>query len=399
MVSIKIKFRPGKDNTQGTICYNITVSGKSRTMNAGLFLLNEEWDPLTSKVIFNENSRRYEETREIQKRINEDIEIISRVAHDLECRHISYDTEDIISSFKVYTSKFTVFRFMADNISRLKDFGKLRTAETYTATLNSFMRFRDSKDLSLYSLDSEIMEKYQSWLLSRGIIPNSVSFYIRIMRAIYNKAVNSGIIPDRKPFRYVYTGIDQTRKRAVPIHVLKKIRSLDLGSEPALDYARDMFMMSFYLRGMSFIDMAFLLKTDLKDMKITYRRRKTGRLLSIKWTPEMQQIIDKYPENPTRYLLPIIRTEGADERNTYRNESYRINSGLKKVAALAGTGTSLTLYCARHSWASVARSKGIPLGVISEGMGHNSESTTRIYLDSIDSGRIDRANSIVIRSL
>ena len=59
----------------------------------------------------------------------------------------------------------------------------------------------------------------------------------------------------------------------------------------------------------------------------------------------------------------------------------------------------LTMYVARHSWASAAKAKGIPVSVISEGMGHDSESTTQIYLASLDTSIVDSANSIILNSL
>ncbi len=188
-------------------------------------------------------------------------------------------------------------------------------------------------------------------------------------------------------------------KRALPLTVMKKIKALDLPPTTPADYARDMFLMSFFLRGMSFIDMAFLRKTDLTDNHIYYRRRKTGQPLKIAWTKEMQEILDKYPENPTRYLLPIITVNAINERQIYRYKSYSINRQLKKIAAMIKITSPLTLYCARHSWASAAKTKGIPLSIISEGMGHDSETTTRIYLASLDTTVIDKANSMIIKSL
>lgn len=160
-----------------------------------------------------------------------------------------------------------------------------------------------------------------------------------------------------------------------------------------------MFLMSFYLRGMSFIDMAYLKKTDLKNGSVVYRRRKTGQQLTIAWAPEMQAILDKYPDNPTQYLLPIIKTEGINERCAYRNIGYNINHNLKKIAGMVGINIPLTMYVARHSWASAAKAKGIPLSVISEGMGHDSEATTQIYLASLDTSVVDKANSLILKSL
>lgn len=185
----------------------------------------------------------------------------------------------------------------------------------------------------------------------------------------------------------------------MPLPAIKIIKTLDLSLNPSLDFARNMFLISFYLRGMSFIDMAFLKKSDLKNGYITYRRHKTGQQLVIEWTKEMQLILDKYPENSTDYLLPIIRKPGTNERYTYRNVGYNINHNLKIIAKMVGVTIPLTLYVARHSWASAAKAKGIPLSVISEGMGHDSEATTQIYLASLDTSVVDRANSLIISSL
>lgn len=243
------------------------------------------------------------------------------------------------------------------------------------------------------------MEGYEAHLKSRGNVPNTTSFYMRILRAVYNRAVESGIIEDRFPFRHVYTGIDKTVKRALPILCIKRINALDLSATPSVEFARDMFMMSFFLRGMSFIDMAFLRKSDLRHGYISYRRRKTGRLLTIAWTKEMQTLLAKYPENPTRYLLPIITRSDINEQTYYRNKAYRINHNLKTLASMAGLQMPVTLYCARHSWASVARAKGIPVHVISEGMGHDSEATTQIYLASLDNSLVDKANADILKGL
>lgn len=165
-----------------------------------------------------------------------------------------------------------------------------------------------------------------------------------------------------------------------------------------LEYARDMFLFSFYTRGMSFIDMAYLKKLDLKNGTITYRRRKTGQQLTIKWEKCMEDIIAKYGTNTaTHYLLPIITNPYSDERTQYRNAICRINVVLKEVAKLAGLHIPLTMHVARHYWASVAKSKNIPLSVISEGMGHDSEETTHIYLASLDTSLVDKANNLILK--
>lgn len=293
----------------------------------------------------------------------------------------------------------SLFTFMQKIIAGLRQQERIGTAEKYDSALNSFSNYRNNEDIMLDCITTEIMEDYEAWLKKTGLVPNTTSFYMRILRAVYNRAVEDDIIEDRKPFRRVYTGIAKTIKRALPLAVIRKIKTLDLTHTPDLDYARDMFLMSFYLQGMSFIDMVYLKKSDLRDGRVTYRRRKTGKLLTIRWIEDMQRILDKYPKNRSKYLLPIIRSAETDERMTYRHTGYKINYNLKRIAAMVGIEMPLTLYVARHSWASAAKNKGIPLTVISEGMGHNNEATTQIYLASLDTSAVDKANSLIIKSL
>lgn len=149
---------------------------------------------------------------------------------------------------------------------------------------------------------------------------------------------------------------------------------------------------------MSFVDMAYLRRNDLKGGFLTYRRRKTGQRLCIRWEGCMQALLDKYPVNESPYLLPIIRRSD-DERRQYLNAIHLVNRQLKTLSRKLGLSSPLTMYVARHSWASIARSKHIPLSVISEGMGHHSERTTQIYLASLGNVVIDRANSRILKEL
>ncbi len=292
-----------------------------------------------------------------------------------------------------------MFGCLSARIKQLRSQGRLRTAETYVSALRSFRDFRCGADVPLASMNSALAEAYEAHLRRRGNSLNTVSFYMRILRAAYNRAVREGFTQQRHPFRYVYTGIAKTVKRALPLAVIREINALDLSQEPSADFARDMFMLSFFLRGMSFIDMAMLRKSDLQGGYLRYCRRKTGQRLSVQWTAAMQRIVDKYPANRTPYLLPIITGAAADTRRAYLTASGRVNRHLKVIGERVGLAAPLTMYCARHSWASVARAEGIPLAVISEGLGHDSEATTRIYLAALDSAAVDRANAQILAAL
>ena len=400
MATIKPKFRPSSvADLEGTIYYQIIHDRKVRQLLTDYRVFPSEWDERRSAVTTTQRSERKALILSIRERIRWDMERLSKIGRRLDAVGLEYSADDLIDEFNRYEHEYSLFNFMEGIIVSLKQNGKLRTSETYRSTLNSFRKFRSDEDIMLDSITSRTMQDFEAWHRRRGVTSNTISFYTRILRAVYNRAVEDDIIEDRFPFRHVYTGVDKTVKRALPLAVIKKIKLLDLSMTPQLDYARDMFLLSFYLRGMSFIDMAFLNKTDLKGGYVTYCRRKTGQRLIIEWTKEMQGILDKYPENSTDYLLPIIRSTGINERCSYRNTGYNINYSLKQIAGMVGVAIPLTLYVARHSWASAAKAKGIPISVISEGMGHDSESTTRIYLASLDTSVVDRANSLILKSL
>ncbi len=400
MSSVKVKFRPSSiAGIEGTVYYQIIHARKTRQLATEYKIFPSEWNERRCTLLVPQNSHRTSFVQSIRERIRWDMVRLNKIAIRLESQCISYSADDIILEFMTYARKYSLFNFMESLIVALKEKGKIRTSETYRAALNSFKKYRNTEDMTFDAFTSDVVEYYEASLQKQGISPNTTSFYMRILRAVYNRAVEKDIVEQQNPFRHVYTGIDKTVKRALAIPAIKKIKILDLSFNPTLDFARDMFMLSFYMRGMSFIDMAYLRKSDLENGYVTYRRRKTGQSLIIKWTREMQLILDKYPENMTCYLLPIITSPGTNERYAYKRVAYKINHHLKKLAEIIGVSIPLTMYCARHSWASAAKAKGIPLGVISEGMGHDSEATTQIYLASLDTTAVDKANAAIIKAL
>ena len=383
MTSIKVKFRPSAtDGKEGSIYYQVIRNRAVRQIGTELRLYESEWDKRTASVrIYGEiGDSRKKYLQAVAERVRWDCKCLQAVIARLERKGGNYTADDVAGEFNSRTDGLSLFHFMQGIIGQLS--------------------FRNGQDLLLCELDEDTALLYEAWLKGRGNCPNTVSFYMRILRAVYNRAVEKGLTEQKHPFKHVYTGIDKTVKRAVPLEAIRRIKGLDLTLKPHLDYARDMFLFSFYTRGMSFIDMAYLRKSDLKDGILTYRRRKTGQRLSVRWESCMEEIVVKYKDAyNTEYLLPIITDPLADGRKQYRNAIYRVNTALKKVARLAGFSVPLTMYYGRHSWASIAKSKNIPLSVISEGMGHDSEETTRIYLASLDTSVIDEANSLILKSL
>lgn len=399
MTSINVKLRPStSEGKEGTIYYQIIHNRVIRQQKTDYHLFTHEWDEKRSTVIINDSRSNYLQT--VKERIEWDLRRWQSIIRQHENKRIVYSADDIIDTFRKTSADHTLFNFMQSVISQLQLIGKERTAETYHSTLKSIIKFRQEQDILLVDIDSDLMLMYEAYLQSSGITRNSISFYMRILRAVYNRAVEKELTENRHPFKHVYTGIEKTVKRAIPLKNIKQIKNLELPIKSALDFARDIFLFSFYTRGMSFIDIAFLKKKDLANGILSYRRRKTGQQLFIRWEKCMQDILDKYKENDdSPYMLPIIIPQAKHERKQYKNVLYRINKSLKDIGQLIKLPIPLTMYVARHSWASAARSKNIPISVISEGMGHDSEKTTQIYLASLDTAVVDKANRIILKDL
>ena len=394
MTSIKIKFRPSTvDGKEGGIYFQIIHNRVVRQLNTEYKVFAEEWNAESENIVI--KGSRFNFLLGIQERLSWDATRLEKVVRTLETERRRFTADDMITMFHKLTKESSLFNFMHGVIAQLKQLGKIRTSETYTATLRSFMAFRESQDVPLDGISSDMMLLYEAHLKTRDVSMNTISFYIRNLRAVYNRAVEKGLTPQNNPFRHVYTGVDKTIKRAIPIKTIKELKELDLSLKPSLDFARDMFMFSFYTRGMSFIDMAYLKKSNLQNGILTYRRRKTGQQLSIKWEKCMEDIVSKYPKNQTDYLLPIIK-ETVNERRQYDNALHLVNYHLKDLSSILKLQRPLTMYVARHSWASAAKAKNIPLSVISEGMGHDSETTTQIYLASLETSVVDKANKMIL---
>ncbi len=400
MASVKVKFRPSSVNgKEGTIYYQIIQNRVIRQLKTDYRIFNCEWNNKEERISI-ENNKRCDLLLSLKERIDLDLKHLNSVINQLENRMTKYTADDVVSLFQQQTSEQSLFNFMQIVIARLQQLGKIRTAENYSCTLKSFMRFRDDKDVHLCEVNSDLIELYEAYLQKNGVIRNTSSFYMRILRAVYNRAVEKELVKQCNPFKHVYTGVDKTVKRAISLSDIKRMKNLDLSSQPHLEFARDMFLFCFYTRGMSFIDMAHLKKKDLQNGCLSYHRRKTGQRLSIKWEKCMQEIVDKHPaERLSPYMLPVLRYPFKNTHIQYKNVMSNINRHLKDVAKQANIAIPLSLYCGRHSWASIAKNKNIPVSVISEGMGHDSEMTTQIYLASLDNAVVDKANHQILKEL
>lgn len=280
--------------------------------------------------------------------------------------------------------------------------GCYSTASNYHSTYLSIKTFTRGKDLPMSSVTKEWVNAYASFLHARGLVRNTVSFYMRIIRAVYNRALLER--PFRtfgNPFREVYTGVDKTVKRSLRLNDIAKIAAMHSNSTRTRAFAltQDLFMFSFFSRGMCFVDMAALKWSNVHDGRIAYVRKKTGQKMDVKIEPCMRALMEKY-RSSSEYIFPILRSDDPVVRyRQYRNQLCRYNARLKMIGKDIGLSAPLTSYCSRHSWASACHDAGVSVSAISSALGHTNETTTQIYLSSMNGDVLDRANSRLLSRL
>ena len=366
ITSVKVKFRASRvSGKAGTIYYQLTHLRRTRCITTGIRLMPGEWDASAQRAVSPEPGR----VPVWQCRIECDVDRLHRIIRDLGREGRPYTVDEVADRFCAQSCGVGVTAFMREQIAQLTADNRLGTARNYTRTLRSFSGF-----------------------LGGGELPF----------AAFTEAVRRRLAEPASPFGGVYTGVDRTRKRAIDERLIARLKSLDLPVSGALPLARDLFVFSYCMRGMAFVDMAFLRKKDMRDGAIHYVRRKTGQRMTVHLEPCMREIIGRYAPRTrdTPYLFPVLTAE--DPARAYAQYQVALNYYnrlLKKLASLLGLDSGLSSYTSRHSWATAARNHNVPLPVISAGMGHTSERTTQIYLSALETSVIDSANRKILASL
>ncbi len=316
----------------------------------------------------------------------------------------------------------TFLAFLERDIDHLRQSGQYAAAKNRASAMSQLRRFLQQKgmrDIPFSHIQPPLIKEFELWL-RKHITRNSSSCYMRSLQKPYHTAVSLGLTADTHPFADVYCGVDRTPKRAISPRELRRIQLLDIptsfrqwtlscGKRPYgyyytetlryLEFSRDLFIFSFCMRGMAFVDIAYLRWSDIHNGTVIYSRRKTGQRIEVRLEALVRSIIDRWGTSGG-YLFPIIHSpvNEEEEYRQYKNGLTLYNRYLKLLGHLLGD-LPLTSYTSRHSWASTAQAEHVPLSVISQGMGHESERTTRIYLQSLDPTIIDRANHRILTSV
>ena len=300
--------------------------------------------------------------------------------------------------------------YMPEVIGMLKREGKFPAMHVYACTLRSYEKFcaeerypkNTTASLSMQEIFTpERLKEYEDWLAGQQSSPNTISTYMRTLQAVYNRWMSPGI-EGYNPvlFKDVYTKVESRTKRALTAEQMEQLRNTDfsvltLRKQQVLTY----FLLMFMLRGMPFIDLAHWRKSDLRNRRITYRRHKTGKLMVVDVPPDAMRLLQKYRDKTdSEYLFPLLHGGlfMEDHHHRYQETLRHFNRELARLMKQLLPVVSVSSYTARHTWATLAYHSGVPVGLISQSLGHSSIRVTMTYLKPFDAEVIDRINRQVI---
>lgn len=367
---------------------------KTTSIATGQAIPEECWDDRKKKIkgsfkgteaLFYLNNLLLKELVQYQDKINQ-----LRESGELEFLSIKQLKNRLVGKNK-YDS---FYEFGEAKVVELKATNRFGTAKNYQHLINVLRKFTKGRDVKFNEVNYEFLVDFERYHLSKpGNSINGVASYMRTLKAIFNRGIKAGIIKrEAYPFYNYQIKTVPTAKRAIKQESVKKILEMKIDPSDFMVHYRNYFILSYMLFGMSFIDMAFLKVENIRNGRIRFQRKKTSKLYDIKITEPLKEILNFYTKDKSsdEFILPIIKREKVElQYKDVKDALHRYNDGLKRLAKRCGIDEKLTSYVSRHSFATHAMLKNIPLIAISEMLGHSKLNTTQIYLKSLPSNLMD----------
>lgn len=406
MASIKVFLKKHKANIFGQypIVIRIIKNRKSKFIFTGQYCLPELWDDKN-----NCPKKKHPEKYELEVFIDKKKHEAQSLLLNLETENTNFTADSFKSILKVTTQKVAVLKYFDKTIENLKKAGKIGNARIYADSKRALSKYMNGKDLNFIDIDLSFLKKFEQHFKERGVTGNSISVYMRTLRSLYNLAISEKCAKiENYPFKEykVSSLFSETEKRALTKPQIMNIVNLKLPKNSKLTDAKNIFLFSYYNRGINFIDIAYLKWSNLQSGRINYTRAKTGKKFNIAVSEASLKIIEYYKaktgKNSTLndFIFPILKAEKhlslSQKDNRIKKMNKMVNKDLKEIAELAKIDFNLTTYVARHTYATVLKRSGVSTSIISEALGHDSEKTTQIYLDSFDNAVIDEADKLLV---
>jgi site-specific recombinase XerD len=400
-VALVLNYRRAKADGTYAVLLRITHHRVSTQISTGVFIPEKDWDNQKRLV-----KGTYKGTESVT-RLNNMLQKKKTEANDILTKLHEQKTLDTFTVFELKdmidkkSDKLSFLGYGEKQIEELLKANRIGTARSYKIVIGVLRTFNNDKDFSFQELNYAFLKKFESAHLEKGNTLNGLAAYVRMIKAIYNKAIKDGLVEkELYPFDAFHVKLSKTRKRAIGLDAIKKIVDLKLKPDNNLFDARNYFLASFYMRGMPFADMAQLKLSNIIDGRIYYQRQKTDKPYNIKITDEIQEIFKIYTKGKTKndFIFPIIkRTELIEQYKDVEWARKCFNKKLKLIAQDCGIDENLTSYVSRHSFATRAKNLGVPIATISDMLGHADTKTTEVYLDSLQNDILDEAHERIIK--
>lgn len=398
MANIKtlLDLRRAKSDRTFNIIFRITDCKKVYTINSGLSLPKHYWDERKGQV-----GKTHPNAKPLNIKISKEFFKIEQAVLSLD-EEFSIEKLKAILSGKPQVVAPETFQVFAEKvIQQMKEANRLGNAIVYQTAVNRLISYC-GKDVSFIEINYKLLDQFSHHLITSGLKINSVSNYFRSIRAIYNKAIKLKVVErSYYPFHDISIKSEKTAKRAVLKEDIAKLLEIPLQQKSPSWRALNYFMLSFYLRGISFTDLAYLKQSNIIDGRIVYRRRKTHKNYSIRLFPVAETIINQMQVPGSDYLLPIIPNNVPEDslraKRTIQQCIKTTNKYLKRLSAEVGLGSPVTTYSSRHSFATIAKRMGYSNELIAEALGHEyGNKITNIYLDTFEEEVLDAMHQQVI---
>jgi integrase/recombinase XerD len=400
MANLKLLLDTRRVKSDGNfnIIFRITHFRKVFTFNSGISVVEKHWNPQKSEVF-----KSHPNAKLINLKLNKDYFLFQDAILRLDEQFTIEKLRNLIVG-KDLDAESCTFKTFADKlIKQMFDAKMTGNALVYQTGVNRFIQFCGRDDVKFCEINYSMLVQFQHHLTIQGLKINSISNYFRSLRAIYNKAIKEKLVERSQfPFFDIKIKTEETSKRAISKADIFKLKHSVVIVNSASWRALNHFLLSFYLIGISFTDLAYLKQENIIDDRIVYRRRKTHKIYNIKIFPQAQSILQNMHSCDCEYLLQILPNEITQDsiqaKKIIKQWIKTTNKFLKQLSGKAGINGSVTTYVARHTFATTAKKLGYSNELIAESLGHEEvgNKTTAIYLDSFDRAVIDEMHQKVI---
>ncbi|WP_423820196.1 site-specific integrase [Salinimicrobium sp. TIG7-5_MAKvit] len=397
MINVRIVLRKKMLSTgEFPVCLRVTKDRKTKYFKTIFNATEDEWNSATGK--FSKRNNNYlQNNRLLIKFQDRALQILG----ELKIESDDFTLEDFEKNYREISNPIqsNVFTFWNEIIEEMTLAGRMGNARINREASKSILKFHGSKNLTFKNITPAFLNKYEVYMRSRGGTDGGIGVPMRALRALYNCAIERGLVKE-KFYPYKTYKISKLKgkgsKKALNMEQVKKIVSLDLEKYPWLTNSRNFFVFSFYTRGMNFADMMKLEWKQIDDDKIYYTRSKTKGTFIIKIVPPVRDILNFYREQKrdTKYVFPILLHDNLSPSqiaNRKHKVLQRYNLQLKEIAEICGINKTLSSYVARHSFANCMKQRGVATDIISESLGHQNMAVTQAYLKELDSSVLDEA--------